>query len=51
MGGGAFLRLNAGDLCPESSKQAEIRLADMLTILWNRGGLALLAKESRTKKK
>jgi hypothetical protein len=33
MGGGAFLLLKAGDSRPESSKQAEIRLAILLKIL------------------
>jgi hypothetical protein len=33
MGGGAFLLLKAGDSGPESSKQAEIRLAGLLKIL------------------
>jgi hypothetical protein len=33
MGGGAFLLLKAGDFRPESSKQAEIRLAILLKIL------------------
>ena len=33
MGGGAFLLLKAGDFPPESSKQAENRLAILLKIL------------------
>ena len=33
MDGGAFLPLKAGDSRPESSKQAEIRLAVLLKIL------------------
>ena len=33
MGGGAFLLLKTGDSRPESSKQAEIRLAILLKIL------------------
>jgi hypothetical protein len=33
MGGGAFLLLKAGDSRPESSKQAEIRLAILPKIL------------------
>jgi hypothetical protein len=33
MGGGAFLLLKTGDFGPESSKQAEIRLAILLKIL------------------
>jgi hypothetical protein len=33
MGGGGFLLLKAGDSPPESSKQAEIRLAILLKIL------------------
>jgi hypothetical protein len=33
MGDGAFLLLKAGDFRPESSKQAEIRLAILLKIL------------------
>jgi hypothetical protein len=33
MGGGAFVLLKAGDSRPESSKQAEIRLAILLKIL------------------
>jgi hypothetical protein len=37
MGGGAFLLLKAGDFRPESSKQAEIRLANLLKILRNLG--------------
>jgi len=45
MGGGAFLLLKAGDSRPESSKQAEIRLAILLKILhirlfWRRNALA-----------
>jgi hypothetical protein len=34
MGGGAFIRLKAGRNQPESSEQAEIRLADLSRILW-----------------
>jgi|ERR1700722_1413783 hypothetical protein len=34
MGGGAFIRLKAGRNRPESSEQAEIRLADLSRILW-----------------
>jgi len=37
MGGEAFLLLKAGDFRPESSKQAEIRLAILLKILRNLG--------------
>jgi hypothetical protein len=33
MGGAAFILLKAGDSRPESSKQAEIRLAILLKIL------------------
>ena len=33
MGGGTFILLKAGDSRPESSKQAEIRLAVLLKIL------------------
>src|ERR1700722_7566043 len=34
MGGGAFIWLKAGRKQPESSEQAEIRLADLSRILW-----------------
>ena len=45
MAGGAFLLLKAGDSRPESSKQAEIRLAKLLKIVhirlfWRRKALA-----------
>jgi hypothetical protein len=33
MGGGAFILLKAGHPWPESAKQAEIRLANLLKIL------------------
>jgi len=33
MGGGAFILLKAGRYWPESAKQAEIRLANLLKIL------------------
>jgi hypothetical protein len=34
MGGGAFILLKVGHFGPESAKQAEIRLANLLKILW-----------------
>jgi hypothetical protein len=34
MGGGAFILLKVGDPWPESTKQAEIRLASLLKILY-----------------
>jgi hypothetical protein len=34
MGGGAFIRLKVGHPWPESAKQAEIRLANLLKILY-----------------
>ena len=33
MGGGAFILLKSGQIGPESTKQAEIRLANLLKIL------------------
>jgi hypothetical protein len=37
MGGGAFILLKVGHPCPETAKQAEIRLANLLKILWIAG--------------
>ena len=34
MGGGAFILLKAGRFGPETTKQAEIRFANLLKILW-----------------
>jgi hypothetical protein len=46
MSGGAFILLKVGCLGPESTKQAEIRLANLLKILRNFGSKAkTLAKE------
>jgi hypothetical protein len=50
MGGRAFLLLKAGDSRPESSKQAEIQLANLLKILRippvsEAEGLALMGRD------
>jgi len=37
MGGGAFILLKVSHCWPETAKQAEIRLANLLKILWIAG--------------